>query len=169
MRLALLSIPLLSLALAACQALPDVAALPHATLAGSHIDVDGDRVDTFRAIEIDGRSVLQLTDQPVKLIGKDAANLVLAGRGVRVDVEGLAFYRNTARRMFWSPMQVQGTIEFVPTADASYSVRGTIRPEVSSVWIENDATHEVVGRRITVEHQVAPAPEAASAPAAGER
>ncbi len=167
MRLATLSIPLLSLALAACQSLapqPDVATLAHATLAGSHVDVDGDRVDTFRALEIDGRGVLPITDQPVKLIGKDASNALPAGRGVRVDVEGLAFYRNTARRLFWSSLRVQGTIEFVPAAGASYVVNGAVAPEASSVWIEDAATHAVVGRKISIEGRPAPAPADATAP-----
>jgi len=158
MRLAALSLPLLSLALAACQALPDVATLPHATLAASHVDGDGDRVDIFRATEIDGRGVLPLTDQPAKLIGKDASDLVPAGHGVRVEVEGLAFYQNTVRRMFWDAMRTHGEIEFVPVAGARYIVRGTIAPEESSVWIEDAATHAVMGRRIVTPGKAASAP-----------
>jgi hypothetical protein len=161
MRAASLSIPLLSLALAACQAFappPDVATLPHATLTGSHVDVDGDRVDTFRATEIDGRNVLPLTDQPAKLIGKDASDLVPAGRGVRVEVEGLAFYQNTVRRMFWDSMRTHGAIEFVPVAGVGYVVRGAIAPEESSVWIEDAATHAVVGRKISTPGKAASAP-----------
>ena len=162
MRLSALSIPLLALALAGCGALePDVATVPHATIAGSHIDVDGDRFDTFRVLAIDGRNVLPITDQPVKLIGHDATNLVAAGHGVRVEVEGFAFYENTGRRLFWSPMRAQGVVEFVPAVDAKYSVHGSVTPTLSSVWVENDATHEVVGSKITVAR--APADPASTA------
>ena len=151
MRLALLSIPLFALALAGCGALePDVATVPHATIAGTHIDVNGDRFDTFRVLAINGLNVLPATDQPVKLIGHDAANLVAAGHGARVEVEGFAFYENTGRRMFWSPMRAQGVVEFVPAADAKYSVHGSVTPTLSAVWIEDDATHEVVGNKISV-------------------
>ena len=170
MRLAAPMISLLALAsaLAGCQALapaPDLATLPHATVAGTHVDVNGDRVDSFRVLEIDGRSVLPITDQPMKLIGHDATNLVAAGHGVRVDVEAFAAYNNTMRSMFWDPMRAHGIVEFVPAAGARYVVNGSVSPEVSSVWIENAETHQVVGRTISVPGRAASAADAASAPA----
>ena len=150
MRIAALSIPLLMLALAGCQSTPDLATLPHATIAGTHVDVDGDRFDTFRVLSIDGTNALPATDEPVKLIGHDTTSLVAAGHGTRVELEGFAFYNSTGHRMFWDPMHAQGVVEFVPTAGATYSVHGSIAPEASSVWIEDDATHEAVGRKIVV-------------------
>jgi hypothetical protein len=161
MRLAALSIPLLTLALAGCQAFapePDVATLPHASVAGTHVDVSDDRIDTFRALEINGHQVLVLSDQPAKLIGIDAVNLVPAGRDVRIEIEGFAFYRNTVRRLFWDPMHVEGAVEFVPVAGATYILRGSVAPEVSSVWIEDAATHEVVGRKLSAPGRGASAP-----------
>ena len=150
MRLAVLTIPTLILALAGCQATPDLATLPHATLAGTHVDVDGDRVDTFRAVAIDGHNVLPLTDQPVKLIGHDTTDLLHVGQPVRVEIEGYAAFYSTLHRMAWDSMHAQGVVEFVPVAGASYSVHGAVAPEASSVWIEDNATHEAVGRKISV-------------------
>ena len=149
MRLAVLTIPTLILALAGCQATPDLETLPHATLAGTHVDVDGDRVDTFRALAIDGHNVLPLTDQPVKLIGHDTRDSLPAGQAVHVEIEGYAAYYSTLHRMAWDPMRAKGVVEFVPAAGATYSLHGAITPEMSSVWIEDDATHEAVGRRIS--------------------
>ena len=60
--------------------------------------------------------------------------------------------------MFWDPMHVEGAIEFVPVADVKYVLRGSVTPEVSSVWLENDATHEVVGNKISVTGRTASAP-----------
>jgi hypothetical protein len=150
MRLAALTISLLAAALAACQSAPDLADLPHATLADTHIDREGDQIDTFRAITINGRDVLPITDQPVKLLGHDRRNLLAAGQAVHVEIEGLAGYTSTMHRMMWDPMHAQGVVEFVPAAGASYSVHGSVSPELSSVWIEDDATHEPVGRKISV-------------------
>jgi hypothetical protein len=150
MRLVALSTPLLILALAGCQSTPDLATLPHATIAGTHVDVDGDRFDTFRVTAIDGHDVLPTTDEPVKLIGHDATNLVAAGQGTRIEIDGFAFFNSTGHRMFWDPMRAQGVVEFVPAAGATYSVHGSVAPEASSVWIEDDATHQPVGRRIVV-------------------
>ena len=66
-------------------------------MTGSHVDVSDDRIDTYRALEINGYRVLELTDQPARLIGKDVTTLVAAGRNTRIEVEALAFYRNTVR------------------------------------------------------------------------
>jgi hypothetical protein len=165
MRFAVLTIPTLLLALAACQSTPDLATLPHATLVGSHVAAEGDRTDTFRALSVDGRNVLPIVDQPVKLIGHDATDLLPAGRGVRVEIEGLAAYGDTLHRLMWDPMGTHGVVEFVPQAGATYAVRGAIAPEASSVWIEDNATHEVVSRRIVTPGRAASgAADAASMP-----
>ena len=168
MRLAALTITITAAALAGCQFAapePDVATVPHGAVTDSHIDVNSDRTDTFRVLEVNGRRVLDLSDQPIKKIGHDFTNLVAAGRPVRIEVEGLAAYYNTARRLFWNPMHVQGIIEFVPAAGAKYVLHGTITPELSTIWLENDATHEVVGAKVSAVGQGAPAEgDAASAP-----
>jgi len=110
--------------------------------------------------------VSDYTDEPAKRVGIDEKNLVAAGRPVRVEIEGSTFYDNTVRRLFWDPMRAQGIVEFVPAAGARYSVHGAIAPEMSSVWIEDDATHAVVGNRISVAgHAAPPPPDAASAAA----
>jgi hypothetical protein len=168
MRLAALTITITAAALAGCQSMApevDVATLPHAVVTDSHVDVNGDRIDTFRVLEVNGHRVLELGDQPIKKIGHDFGNLVAAGRPVRLGVEGLAFYNNTARRMFWDPMHVEGVIEFVPAVDAKYVLRGTVTPELSSIWLENEATHEVVGAKVSAVGRGAPPADAASAPA----
>jgi hypothetical protein len=166
MRLSVSSIPLLFVALAGCQGFgppPDVSAQPHATIVGTHVPADG-RVDTFRTVAIEGHAVQAYTDEPAKVVGIDEKNLVAAGRPVRVEIEGMAFYSNTVRRLFWSPMRAQGVVEFVPTAGATYSLHGSLALEQSSVWIEDDATHAVVGNKISVAGQAPAAPaEAASA------
>ena len=167
MRLAALSIPVLALALAGCAAFapePDLATLPHASITDSHIDVSADRIDTFRLLEVNGHRVIDLSDQPARKIGHDFTNAVTAGRPVRLEVEGLAFYNSTMRRLFWDPMHVQGIIEFVPAAGAKYVLHGTVTPDLSTVWVENDATHEVAGTKISAVGRGAPPPaDAASA------
>jgi hypothetical protein len=166
MRLAASSIPLLLVALAGCQSLgppPDVSAQPHATVVDTHAAADG-RTDVFRTVAIAGHAVQSYTDEPSRLVGVDAKNLVAAGAPLRLEVEGLAFYSNSIRRLFWTPMRAQGVVEFVPEAGATYSVHGSITLERSSVWVEDDATHRVVGNKISVEGQAPAAPaEAASA------
>lgn len=149
MRLRALLPSALLLASAGCSFAPDVATVPNATVAGTHVEVDADRFDTFRVLSVDGVPVLPVVDQPVRLHGKDAHDLVPAGHPVRLEVEGFAFYDNGAHRLFWDPMHTQGVIEFVPVVGARYALHGHIAPEASSIWLEDEATHERVGATIT--------------------
>ena len=158
-RLAFLSIPLCTLALAGCQGFgpaPDVSALPHASITGTHLAFDADRTDSFRVLTIDGHNVQPPVDQPVKTIAIDATNLLPAGRSVHVEFEGFGFYGNTIRRMFWNAMRVEGGVDFVPAPGAQYVVHGSITPTLSTVWIENEGTHEVVGQKATKTHDIPP-------------
>jgi len=54
----------LGFGVAGCQAVPDLAAQPHGTLAGTHPDVDGDRYDNFHVRKIDGMPALPDVDRP---------------------------------------------------------------------------------------------------------
>ena len=170
MRLAVLSSSLLALAFSGCQSVPVSPALdtiPHAKLTSSHNDVDNDRTDIFRVLAIDGRETIDATDLSPRSVEIDHSELVAAGKPAHVAVDARAFYSNAARRLFWDPMAVKGTIEFMPEADATYVMRGSLSLEVSSVWIENSATHAIVGNRISMPGRgAAAAAEAASAAAA---
>jgi hypothetical protein len=171
MRPAALSLSFIALAFAGCQTpslAPDPATVPHARLASSHVDVDADRTDVFRLLEVDGRDVIDATDLTVKNVEVDHSHLLAAGRPAQLKVDALAYYSNPVRRLAWDAMRIKGTIEFVPVVDASYVVRGSLTPALSSVWIENVATHEVVGKKISAPGRGAAAAEAASAAAAAD-
>jgi hypothetical protein len=159
MRLRGLPSLLAGLALAACQTLPDTGL--RANVADSHRDAGEGRVDTFRVTEIDGHPIGRVgTSEPAKSIGVDAVNPLVAGRSVHVEFEGLARFGNPAKTFFWDPMRVEGAVDFVPEADVRYVVRGEVGgTEGSSVWLEDDRTHAVIGRKFVA----APKP-AASAP-----
>lgn len=160
-----------ALALAGCQSTslaPDVATIPHAKITSSHLDVDKDRTDVFRVLAIDGRDAIDPTDMSPKSVEVDHSQLVPAGRATQLKVDALAYYSNVARRMFWDPMHIKGTIDFVPAADASYVVRGELTQEHLSLWLENAATHEVVGKKLHAPGHAASAAEAASAAQAAE-
>ena len=170
MRPVLLSLSLVTLALAGCQTPvgPDPATVPHAALASSHVDVDSDRTDVFRLLEVDGRDVIDATDLSTKSVEIDHKHLLAAGRATQLKIDALAYYSNPVRRLAWDSMRIKGTIEFVPAVDASYVVRGTLTPEKSTVWVEDAATHVVVGKKLSAPGHAASAAEAASAAAAAD-
>src|SRR4051812_30463104 len=114
-------------ALVGCQGLPppDPSGGPHATLLGSHVEVDSDRVDTFRITALNGWPVNRMAEQePSRTLGVDLANAVAPGWPVRVEFEGAARYRNAARSLFWNSHRAEGSVELTPVADARYVVRG---------------------------------------------
>ena len=46
--------------------------------------------------------------------------------------------------------QVKGDIDFTPSPAKRYVVRGKLSEEYSSVWLEDEDTHEVVGKKIEI-------------------
>jgi hypothetical protein len=139
------------LALAACQGLgsvPKEAPRATASVTGSHLDDGQGRVETFRVTEIDGRPIGR-GDEPMKTLGVDALNRIDAGRRVHIEFEGLVRYDNPAKSLFWDPRRVVGSVDFVPAAGALYVVRGEIALDGSRVWLEDDASHEVIVRKFT--------------------
>ena len=170
MRPVLLSLSLVTLAVAGCQTPsgPDPATVPHAMLSSSHVDIDSDRTDVFRLLEVDGRDAIDATDLSIKSVEIDHKQLLAAGRATQLKIDALAFYSNPVRRLAWDSMRIKGTIEFVPAVDANYVVRGALTPELSSVWVEDAATHAVVGKKLSAPGRAASAAEAASAAAAAD-
>ena len=53
-------------------------------------------------------------------------------------------------------MRAQGVIEFVPAVDGHYALHGTVAPDASSIWLEDEATHQHVGNTISVTGKSAP-------------
>ncbi len=46
--------------------------------------------------------------------------------------------------------QVTGKVTFIPEADGSYIVRGSLGENYSAVWIENETTGKTVGEKTEV-------------------
>jgi len=46
---------------------------------------------------------------------------------------------------------VEGIVDLVPTEGASYTVKGELKATGSSIWIEDDATHQPVTAKIIAE------------------
>jgi len=142
------------LALAACASigpLPyDRSAEPHAIVAGTHASdpADDGIVRTFRVTAIDGWAVHGSVD-PSQTLGVDQRDTLPVGRKVRVDFEGLQRFYNPARTLFKSGQRAEGHVELTPVNGASYTVHGEIGPQGTTVWLEDDATHQRVGEVFT--------------------
>jgi hypothetical protein len=150
MRRLVVAVVLSGLALAGCEGtrFEDNAPPPQAVVAGSHIDDDAAGIETFRVAAIAGRPVGRM-DDPSKTLGVDARYTVDAGRLVRVEFEGLVRYGNPLQTLVRNARRVEGSVEFTPVANARYVVRGRIDEKKSTVWLEDDATHETIGQVFT--------------------
>lgn len=114
-----------------------------AVVAGSHADVGDGGIATFRVTAV-GSWPVGRSDDPSKTLGVDASYPLDAGRNVRIEFEGLLRFGNPLVTLVRDARRVQGSVEFVPAESARYVVRGRIGPESSAVWLEDEATHQVV-------------------------
>jgi len=148
------------LALAACAGIGphpyDRSAEAHAVVVGTHAadPADDGIVRTFRVTAIDGWPVHGNVD-PSQTLGVDQRDTLPVGRKVRVDFEGLLRFYNPGRTLFKSPRRAEGHVDLTPVDGASYTVRGEVGPQGTTVWLEDDATHQRVGEAFT---EAAPKP-----------
>ncbi|HEX4511178.1 MAG TPA: hypothetical protein VH328_13905 [Burkholderiaceae bacterium] len=144
------SLVLAGIALAGCESprLDDNAPPAQAVVAGSHVDDAAAGIETFRVDAIAGRPMGRM-DDPSKTLGVDARYSVDAGRLVRVEFEGLMRYSNPLYALIRGTQRVEGSVEFTPKPNARYVVRGHIDAQGSAAWLEDDATHEMIGQKFT--------------------
>lgn len=53
-----------------------------------------------------------------------------------------------ASRVAGTFFSVEGVVDFTPVAGAKYVVKGELKKEGSSVWIEDEATHQLVTEKV---------------------
>lgn len=127
-----------------------------ATIADSGFSESGAKAQLFMVTEIDGRSIPNANTESSKASVGTGFRLttVLTSREVPVKtmklklvgthITGAPIHAlfNMASGSFFS---VTGTVDFTPTAGAKYIVKGELKKEGSSIWIEDTAT----GRQVT--------------------
>lgn len=126
----------------------DHAPPPQAVVVGSHVDDGKAGIETFRVSGIAGRPVGRM-DDPSKTLGVDARYPIDSGRLVRIEFEGLLRFDNPLRSLIQDAERVEGSVEFTPVANARYVVRGHIDEHGSAVWLEDDASHAIIGQKFT--------------------
>ena len=101
-------------------------------------DVENTRIKTQKANA--GRGMLM---RPVPVMHE-----VPAARSVTLNIVGRTQHAAPVLELTNAVYEVKGTIEFIPEAGKTYAIRGELGDGGSSVWIEQDATHAIVGKKI---------------------
>lgn len=152
-----------ALLLSACQTyqpVPEGYSGPTATLFDSGTRVSGAKAQLFVAQEIDGNGIAD---------SFGASAMASQGQGFRLNMQ-VVFRKLPVRQMkiklyggvatgapihalfdqlTGSVQSVDGIVDFAPVAGASYSVKGELKDAGSSIWIEDDATHQAVTNKLT--------------------
>ncbi|AYR25462.1 hypothetical protein RC54_17280 [Herbaspirillum rubrisubalbicans] len=69
---------------------------------------------------------------------------------LKVQVVARTAYAMPIMAMTGTVYQVKGDVDFTPEAGKSYVVRGKLGPTYSAVWIEEEGTSTMVGKKIEV-------------------
>jgi len=152
-----------ALFLSACQThqpVPEGYAGPTATLSDSGIGVSGAKAQLFVAQEIDGNKIVDSFGASASASQGQGFRLYLQVISRKLPVRQLKvkLYGGVATgapiyalfdQLTGSVQSVDGIVDFTPVAGAAYTVKGDLRDTGSSIWIEDDATHQPVTNKIT--------------------
>lgn len=138
---------------------PDDYKGPTATLADSGFAEDGSKAQLFAVQEIDGRTINSAIIESRK--ASHGRGFALSAQFVTRKVptvplklkligthQTAAPIHELASRAAGTFFEVEGVVEFTPVADARYVVKGELKKDGSSVWIEDAATQQVVTEKV---------------------
>jgi hypothetical protein len=111
-------------------------------------EVDGNRISNIRIATRQasaGRGFWLATGYAMRPVPAKSMRLKLVGTHVVA-----APIHEMASRAIGTFFDVEGVIEFTPKPNGKYTVRGELKKNASSVWIEDDETREAVTTKITV-------------------
>jgi hypothetical protein len=116
----------------------------------------GSKVDYFGATKLDGKPIRSSRAESLSANygrGFHMTPVVLdreipAGKSVKVYLQGRTEYAAPILALTNTVYQVEGEISFVPTEGRIYEVKGVLSAEVSTVWLEDSTTKEVVDKKL---------------------
>jgi hypothetical protein len=157
---------LLALALAGCapppSSVPDDVPGPIATFADTAQRRGSTSVDFFYLKRINGKEVDNSIAATMRANEGEGFGMkpVILDHRVPTDkatftIEGRTHYAAPILELTNTVYDVIGRVTFAPLPNHVYRVAGSLREERSSVWVEDEATGEIIGGKITVEGSTA--------------
>jgi hypothetical protein len=147
-------------ACAAYKPVPDGYTGPVATIRDTGLKESGAKAQMFVLVEIDGHTIPNSLDESASAshgLGffvrtmftsrqVPARPMKLKLRGTHITGAPIHAIFSQAAGTFFS---VEGTVEFTPSPGGYYEVKGELKKEGSSVWIEDSRTNQPVTQKIT--------------------
>lgn len=126
---------------------------PVATIHDSAGPMESKKADLFFVTQVDGRKVKDsLTETIIRNQGRGFSlspfMLVhdVPAKPILVSLSGITHYAAPILALTGTVYQVEGTVSFAPEANKDYIVKGSLGPEMTSVWIEEQGSGKIVGR-----------------------
>lgn len=132
---------------------------PTATVFDSSESIDGSRSKMFVLAEIDGAPIDQSVQASARASSGQGFSLTqvvlqraIPARAMKVKLVGTYTYaapiQKIAAQVSGSFVEMEAIVSFTPEPEGKYVVRGLLSKERSALWIENQATGQVVTQKV---------------------
>jgi hypothetical protein len=133
--------------------IPDGYNGPIATIKDSENKIDIGKADLFYLSHIDGKQLRNSLNASISSSYGMGNHLyaVLLEHSVSAEnhvltIVGRTAYAMPGRELISTTYEVKGDVELTPKQDETYTIKGILSEEKSSVWIENISNGEIVGK-----------------------
>jgi hypothetical protein len=130
---------------------------PTATVKDSATIYSSSKADLFYVSHVDGK---EIENSRVKTARGNRGRILamtpvvvqnpIPARATAVRIVGRTEYSAPFMALARTVYEIKGDVKFVPEADKSYVVRGELGENYSAVWIEEESSYAVVGKKIEV-------------------
>ncbi|MES2488400.1 MAG: hypothetical protein V4607_01320 [Pseudomonadota bacterium] len=137
---------------------------PQAKIEDSYFSYSNTKADVFFLDKIDGQKIWDIRHTATQASrGHGSAMTIrtidraVPAKQTTFHIVGRTYYVALIDQMFRTTYEVSGDVEFAPLPNHTYTVRGHIFDNGSeydnylAVWIQDDQTGEVVGKKIVLE------------------
>jgi hypothetical protein len=115
-----------------------------------------DKADFFYVESIDGESIKNSLQRSMQLNRGKGFRMdpylidrqVAANKTVKLNLAAKTHYGAPIQELFNKVYQVKGQITFSPERGKTYVVKGELDEGISSVWLEDEETHQVIDKKI---------------------
>jgi hypothetical protein len=130
---------------------------PTALIADSSYDYSRRKSDFFYVDAIDGKTVANALDNTAAASQGRGFGQLVQGAERRVEpkssvfhIVGSTHYAAPILAMAGTSYHVEGDVTFTPAAGAKYVVKGSLGPDYSAVWIEDQDNGRQMGNKLVI-------------------
>lgn len=131
---------------------------PRAQLEDSAKTFGSSKADFFVVEEIDGLKVDNSLNETLRRNQGRGMSMttyifsrpLIAGKSIKIMVKGRTHYAAPIQALMNTVFEVNGLVEFTPMPNGRYVIRGELSDNYSAVWVEDEVTNELMGKKVEV-------------------